>query len=297
MLLSDQNFYVDYGIGLLKSNGSMHHFLTYLKVRQFTRYTYGSFTVNGSLCKHLNLRHRTVQEHIQSGIARGWFRVATNNPDCYQIVRFDSFANPNNQKKLTTVKLSDELLDQISWKNIADLRAFIQEVANQKYLNYKQYKSNPQTHKEWSHRDHIYNRKTKRRAVKPRNDHKKGGSITPLSCSLASNLSGKSTATCHRYRNRESVKPFIRYFNPKITVTPAMMPGFADVALVWNEDKALALRYIIDPNSSKEQQERITVRVLHGQFIPCKNGIVLRAAGERMGTIPTKGTKVKQKRR
>lgn len=296
MYLSDQNFYVEYSVGLLKSNQSMHHFLTYLKVRQFTRYTYGSFTINEVLCKHLDLRPRTVQKHIQSGIEKGWFRVAPNHPNGYQIVRFDSFANPNNRKKLSTVKLSDALLNQISWRNIADLSAFIQEVANQKYLNYKQYTSNPQTNNEWSHRDHLYNRKPKRRTVKPRNDQKKEGSITPLACSLASNLSNKSTATAHRYRNRESVKSFVRYHNPKITITSTVAPGYADIAMDLNDDKEFAIKYVIDPNSSEEQQERTRIRVLHGRFIPYKNGIVLRAAGERIGTIPTKGTKVKQRR-
>lgn len=209
-----------------------------------------------------------------------------HNPSRYQIVSFKAFANPEKKKNLNAVFLPDELLDQITWKNVATLKAYFAEYENERYIKYKTYvkKKQHQT-KEWSHRDHAFFPTTKQSNAERRNDHKEEGSIIPLACSLTSTLTGKSTATISRYRNFPS--KLISYNNPIIHFSDCSF-GDYDLVDTLNEYKDLAIYRFVSPDLSESTRTTLTDRITYGRFFMGKQGILLRAAGERCGSIAIK---------
>ena len=298
MLSSGQNVYVAYTTELLKNDQDLHYFLTYLKLRVYSRNRYGSFTISDEVCKFLGLRRKTFIKHLTYGLLHGWFRWMDNNTEVYHIISFAKIAHDETTKRATVARLDDELLSAITWKNIADLKALFQEYANQRFTNYKNYVARKQKQqKEWSNRDHSYISQ-KQDNQNERNGQIKGGPITPFACSLASSISNKSSATTHRYRYKDSVRGMIRYTNTKRKISN-LFDGCSEIVTEWNQHKEIALFYLVSPQLPEEEKKRLTIEIRYGRFILCKDGIYLRAAGDRCGTIELRRVKVKaeQKRK
>lgn len=187
------------------SDRKANYFLSYLKLRAYCqlRKTYGNVK-RSSISKILQLSESTSKKHIDYLESIGYILC---KGDSIQIV--SSLKCFDSKKKNHYVKIVLENINNFSWRNIAEFKAFLAECIFQKQENYKQALTR-------GFYKYDYRSKVKEKIK----DLKYVSFKERLSISCASKTIGVSARTVQRYRDKQKVSTYswkLEFINPEPT--------------------------------------------------------------------------------
>lgn len=250
-----------------------YYYLTYLKLRVITRYTYGGFLVNGEIADRVGLSIRTFKKHIQIGIQEGWFQVDVHNPEHFYIRSMYS----NLYKKDQAIELPDEFVLSLSSKNLVQLKALVTEARIQKLENVKKWLITcGLTNSYYSSKDHQWVKTKRVRKKRNGTNCQKEEPLALVSCKSVGKLIGKSASTAHRYH--QYVIDKVEYKRRRVRVDSIIHPDY-DIIDQLNQIAS----------SSEDPEKR-------GKFYYAKGYVWFNGISNRTGFIDLKPIRLRKKR-
>ena len=273
-----QNISLNVTKKIIHGNKNVHLFLTYLKLRAITKSIGGNLPNNELLLVLLDVHKDTLKRHITGLLELGWIRQTDVNLQIVSMYQIGTEFEEN--KKMKMFELSDKMIMNFSWRNLATFKAVLSEMLLEDFSKYQTSCYRKKEYKKLIDNNEGYSklRKTDLASYK-----KKVGKLKSkyFAMSLSSTIVKKSVSTIASYRAKlKKVKGFGNYKKFRSDTVK-------DVAL--NDDNGTVMKYdlleMLNQNCYQEfETTGMSAKSGFGYYFYCNGDLKFQECSRRYET-------------